>query len=96
MIVSRSVAKRRIAAGERPSWLAAWWPVLADGLIVMAVLAVVSVPVMMWMAEAGNLSLGVLIAVFFVVYFLPFQAVLILSTIWAVKSRWQDDADREP
>ena len=96
MIFSRSIAKKRIAAGERPGWLAAWWPVLADGLSIIAVLALISPFLGMVLAEAGNLPSLTFIAILFVVYFIPFQAVLILSTIWAVKSSWQDDADREP
>ena len=41
MILSRIIARRRIAAGTQPSFVAAWWPVAADIAIISLVLATV-------------------------------------------------------
>ncbi len=90
MILSRTLARARIANGQRPSWIAAWGPVLADGLAIVGVLAVLWGPIMGWIAT-WQPSLGVTIAILFVLIYLPLQTVLILSSIWAVKSRWSDE-----
>ncbi len=89
MIVSRQIAKRRIASGERPGALAAWGLVLLDWVIVLAVLALLWQPVMraIYAAQPGN---GLTFLILFVIFFVPMQVVLIISSIWAVKSRWDE------
>jgi len=89
VIISRTLARRRIAAGVRPSFKAAWWPVAADVVIISLILAILFLPavtVTMIMA----LSLFWRILVLMIVIYAPFQIVIIVSTIWAVRSRWED------
>ena len=92
MLLSWTLAKSRIARGERPSWSAAWVPVAFDaGCLVFtfvvlyrpfqALTETLNFPV--WATAAALLSLG----------FIPIQAVLIFSSLWASKSRW---IDKEP
>ena len=89
MILSRILARRRIAAGVRPSFKAAWLPVAFDVICIGLILAILFLPavtVTMIMA----LSLFWRILVLMIVIYAPFQIVIIVSTIWAVRSRWED------
>ena len=88
MILSRSLAKRRIAAEDRPGPFAAWWPVALDTLTILVLLALASGLVGTIAAEAGIDALWEIVGLYFLAFFVPFQAVVIVSTIWAVKSRW--------
>lgn len=88
MIISRTLAKRRIAHNVRPGFFAAWLPVLADALCLTAVLILLWAPVM-WIV--GDAALPVIVGVFFIVYFIPAQVVIITSSMWATRSRWNDD-----
>ena len=87
MIFSRHIARRRIAAGVRPGWLAAWGPVAADAVALVVVLALVlrlAVPgVFAWPTWAA-------VATLCLVVFLPVQIVLTTSAFWASRSRWTD------
>ena len=93
MILSRTLARRRIAAGERPGLLAAWGPVGVDFLTTLAVLGLFGGWVMQRLAAAEAAAWTVPASLVLTV-FVPMQAVVILSTIWAVKSRWRDDDGR--
>ncbi|MBS1301836.1 hypothetical protein GZH79_05710 [Loktanella sp. SALINAS62] len=82
-----------MAAGTRPGWIAAWGPVVLDALALAVVLAVV----LAWVSPvllAGPVWIAV-IALFGIV-FVPVQVVLILSALWAAKSRGQIETEREP
>ena len=92
MIFSRHVARRRVAAGVRPGWLAAWGPVALDTLALVAVLALLvrlaGAMVLTWPVWAAVVTLVCVV-------FLPVQIVLITSAFWASQSRWADgDTDR--
>ena len=94
MILSRIIAKHRIASGEHPKWIAAWLPVVADGAILFVILYALFPVLNGWM-NAQGLALGWVFALFFLLYFIPIQIVLILSALWAAKSRnTHDDADQ--
>lgn len=92
MIISRTIAKYRIAQGDHPKWIAAWLPVLADGAVLFALLYLFF-PFVSSLTE--GLVLGWVFALFFVLYFIPIQIVLILSALWAARSRnTHDDRDQ--
>ncbi|MCB5199321.1 hypothetical protein LGQ03_08710 [Loktanella sp. TSTF-M6] len=93
MIVSRFVARRRIAAGVRPGWFAAWGLVALDALMLLAVLGLMFMPVMS-LIYASQPSVIVTVGIFFVLFFLPIQVVLILSSLWAAKSRYVGSDDK--
>lgn len=88
MILSRTYARRRIAAGDTPSWFAAWGLVAAD-TVMFFTLAGLSAPYIVGgLAETQGAWIYI---VLFAVYFIPMQGVLIISALWAAKSRWVDD-----
>ena len=89
MILSRTLAKRRIARGERPGSFAAWGLVLGDALALAAVFALLWSPLLtaIYVMQVSNVVTAL---IFFVVFFVPTQVVLILSSLWAARSRWQD------
>lgn len=93
MIISRILAKRRIAAGERPSRRAAWLPVLADCLLI-GLLAIMLWQPALTFVYVMQFSLPVTILFLFAVIYVPVQVVIIIATIWAVRSRWDDDPQR--
>jgi hypothetical protein len=86
MILSRTLARRRIAAGVTPSFRAAWLPVIFDMALIAGVLALVWQPLL---AALAGLSLGWTIVTLLLAIYLPFQIIAIAATIWAVRSRWQ-------
>ncbi len=90
MLISRTVARKRIAAGHRPTRRAAWLLVLADAVIIGLVLAVLWMPAVT-VTYVTHMSLIWTILFLMVVIYLPAQVVLIISTIWAVKSRWEEE-----
>jgi len=89
MILSRTLAKRRIAAGVRPGWGAAWGPVGFDAACLVGVFVVLFAP---FQTLVGTIDapLWVIIAALLLLGFIPVQAVLIFSSLWAAKSRWTD------
>jgi hypothetical protein len=88
MLISRSLARRRIAREEDTSFLAAWLPVLADIALTCAALALV----FQWLLGAvAGLSLGLKLLVLLVAIYLPFQIVVIVAIFWAVRSRWTEE-----
>jgi hypothetical protein len=95
MVLSWIVGRRRVATGERPGWLAAWGLVGLDFAAIALVLALIWLPVMtfIYATQPGD---GMTILILFVVYFFPLQLVLITSSIWASKSRWDDTPGKGP
>ena len=89
MILSRTLARRRIAAGRRPGWWAAWGPVGFDFAALLAVLAALWGP-FRDLTVALNFPVWASIVALFLVGFIPMQGVMILSSLWAAKSRWQE------
>lgn len=89
MIISRIVARKRIAAGVRPSFKAAWLPVAADVVIIALVLAMLFLPAVT-LTLIMQLTLFWRILLLMVLIYAPFQIVIIVSTIWAVRSRWEE------
>ena len=89
MIISRLLARRRIAAGTRPSFKAAWLPVLADTLIIGLILAWLFLPAVS-LTIVMDLSLVWRILALLIMIYLPLQIVIIVSTVWAVRSRWEE------
>ncbi len=90
MILSYTIARRRIAAGRRPSWFGAWGLVGADALALAVVFALLWGPFQN-LTAALDFPTWARVAALFAVCFIPMQAVLILSSLWAAKSRWDDD-----
>jgi hypothetical protein len=93
MILSRTLARRRIAAGDILSFRAAWAPVAFDTVAIVVVLAVIWQPVLT-MIYVANIGVIAAILVIFMVIYVPFQIVVTLSTIWAVRSRWSEKAEK--
>ncbi|PJI93085.1 hypothetical protein BC777_1953 [Yoonia maricola] len=89
MIISRLLARKRIAAGIRPSFKAAWLPVAADIVIIAVLLALLFLPAVS-LTIVMNLSLFWRILALMLVIYAPLQIVIIVSTIWAVRSRWEE------
>ena len=90
MLISRTLARRRIDAAQRPAFLAAWVPVWIDLALVTGLCGII-----WWMAfGTSNFHLAVIILTGFFLFFLPVQAVVIVSSMWAAKSRWQDPEDQ--
>ena len=89
MIISRLLARKRIAAKVPPSFKAAWLPVAADIIIIALVLAMIWQPALTFI-YVMELSLPVTIIVLMVLIYAPLQIVIIVSTIWAVRSRWEE------
>lgn len=92
MILSRTLAKARIARGERPGWLAAWGPVGFDAACLVLVFVLAYGPFQS-LTQAFNFPTWATIAALLAVGLVPMQAVLIFSSLWAAKSRWEDKAD---
>ncbi|MGJ8622715.1 MAG: hypothetical protein ACSHW1_08045 [Yoonia sp.] len=90
MVLSRILARRRIAAGVRPSFRAAWAPVVLDVVMVSVVLAALWGP-LTTVIYVMELSLPLTFVVLMVAIYGPFQVVTIIATIWAVKSRWEEE-----
>ncbi len=89
MIISRILARKRIAAGVRPSFKAAWLPVAADVLLISLFLATLFLPAVSLSIVMG-LSLFWRILLLMLIIYAPLQIVIIVSTIWAVRSRWEE------
>jgi len=79
MFLSRILSHKRIASGVRPSFKAAWAPVAFDIVIIALVLAALWGP-----------ALTFIFVVLMVLIYAPLQIVIIVSTIAAVRSRWEE------
>lgn len=91
MIISRQVAKGRIAHSVRPSFFGAWGLVLADAVILAALFALLWSPFRTLTTDWPSWGTA---AALFAVGFIPIQGVLITSALWAAKSRWIEEADQ--
>ncbi|MDX8352819.1 hypothetical protein [Cognatiyoonia sp. IB215182] len=91
MILSRILARKRIAAGMRPSIRAAWAPVAFDTCVIALILGVLFLPIVS-LTLAMGLSLFWRIVFLMVAVYVPFQIVVVISTIWAIRSRWDENA----
>lgn len=93
MVASWLIGRGRAATDQRPSWLAAWGLVAFDFAALLAVFVLIFPPLMafVYATQPGTL---VTVAIMFVVFFVPMQVVLITSSIWASKSRWQDSSGK--
>ena len=89
MILSRTQARKRIAAGKRPSFREAWVLVLADIVLIGALLWIVWQPALTFVYLMEFSLLGTILFLMAVI-FVPLQTVIVISTIWAVRSRWKD------
>jgi len=89
MILSRILARKRIKAGVRPSFKAAWLPVLFDVAVIGWLLGWLFLPAVSATMAMGLTLFWRIIFLLFVIY-LPLQIVIIISTIWAVRSRWEE------
>ena len=89
MILSRVLARKRIAAGERPSFKAAWVPVAFDVICIGLILAWMFLPAVS-LTIIMELTLFWRILLLMVLIYAPLQIVIIVSTIWAVRSRWEE------
>ena len=89
MILSRILARKRIAAGVRPSFKDAWLPVAFDIVIIALVLALLWQPALTFI-YVMEFSLFVTILFLMIVIYAPLQIVIIVSTIAAVRSRWEE------
>jgi formate-dependent nitrite reductase membrane component NrfD len=94
MILSRTLAKRRIAAGVRPTRGAAWLPVLFDSVCLIVAFLVLFRPFQL-LTDTFNFPVWATITALLATGFIPVQAVLIFSSLWASKSRYVDD-DKTP
>lgn len=89
MILSRTFARRRIAAGDTPSGVAAWGLVVVDAILFFTIAGLSAPFIVGGLAESQGVWVYVAL---FAIYFIPMQGVLIISALWAAKSRWVDDA----
>jgi hypothetical protein len=87
MLLSRTIARRRIAAGDTPGWFAAWGLVAADAMIFCTIAGLSAPYIVGGLAESRGAWVYVAL---FAIYFIPMQGVLIISALWAAKSRWVD------
>lgn len=90
MILSRILARRRIATGTMPSFRAAWAPVLVDIAMIVLLLALVWQPILTAVYIAGLPLVGTIMVLLCTIY-LPFHIIVVISTLWAVKSRWIEE-----
>lgn len=89
MILSRTIAKQRIAAGVQPSFIGAWGLVLADAFALVTLIILLNAPFRS-VADALALPTFMIVMALVLLVFIPIQAVLITSALWAAKSRWID------
>ena len=90
MLISRTLARQRIDAAVRPSFFGAWVPVWIDLALVFGTFG------LGWWVLFGSSTfhLAIIILTGFFLFFLPLQAVVIVSAMWAAKSRWEDAEDQ--
>lgn len=94
MILSWTLARRRIAARVRPTWGAAWFPVAFDAACLVALFILLFNPFQS-LTETFNFPVWATVTALLALGFIPVQAVLIFSSLWAAKSRFKD-ADTDP
>ena len=90
MILSRTLAKHRINQAERPSWIAAWLPVAFDAGCLIFLFTLLYRPFQS-LVVAYDVPVWGTALTLLVLAFIPVQVVLILSSLWAAKSRFKPD-----
>ncbi|WP_375279407.1 hypothetical protein [Pseudooctadecabacter sp.] len=90
MILSRTLAKSRMARGARPGWAAAWAPVMFDAACLVFVFMLAYRPFQS-LVETFDMPTWAVVTALLALGFIPVQAVLIFSSLWAAKSRFQDE-----
>lgn len=88
MILSRTIARRRMAAGATPSWFEAWGLVMADAVLFFGIAGFSAPFIVGGLADSQG---AWVYAALFAIYFIPMQIVLITSAMWAAQSRWVDE-----
>ena len=78
-----------MAASTRPGFVGAWLPVLCDAILVFSIL----IPLWLWLIARFDLGLVWMVIGGFFGFFLPVQWVIIVSAMWAARSRWQDKGE---
>lgn len=78
----------------RPGWFAAWAPVGIDFALFAAVVALLFDPVMQLISRVQP-GTAVIFTLLFVGVFIPMQVVLVLSSLWAARSRYDDDTGNQ-
>lgn len=93
MIASWRIGRARVARNERPGWLAAWGLVGLDFAAILIVFALIWQPLIsaVYAAQPSN---AVTILIMLIVFFVPLQVVMITSSLWASRSRWEDKPDK--
>ncbi|WP_439154036.1 hypothetical protein [Yoonia sp.] len=89
MILSRTQARKRIAEGRRPSFREAWVLVAADIVLIGGLLWMLWQPALTFV-YLMEFSLFWTIVFLMLLIYVPLQTVIVISTIWAVRSRWED------
>ena len=89
MFLSRTFARRRIAVSDTPSWFAAWGLVVGDAILFFTIAGLSAPHIVGGLAQTQGAWVYIAL---FAIYFVPMQGVLIISALWAAKSRWIDDA----
>lgn len=78
---------------EQPSFVQAWGLVLADALVLVVMFVALYRPFQTAMDTLAVPTFMIVMALVLLV-FIPMQAVLIVSALWAAKSRWVDTDDQ--
>lgn len=81
-MISRAVAKRRIADGVRPSWVAAWLPFVGD-LVIAAFCASLAVSLLDAFWDVRGQPFYLSVAVAFVAVVVPVAVIAGVSAYWA-------------
>ena len=89
MMLSRALARVRIARGERPSFIAAYAPVAFDAACVVFAFVILYRPFQA-LVDTFDASVWAIVTALLALGFIPAQAVLIFSSLWAAKSRFTD------
>ena len=91
MLLSRTLAKARIARGERPSFFAAYGPVAFDAGLTAFAFVILFRPCQA-LVETFDAPVWAIVTALLAIGFIPAQAILIFSSLWAAKSRFTEDA----
>ena len=86
MLLSRHLARHRIAAGEVPTRWQAAWPVVVDAIVLVAVLAAIFMPLMttIYVMQPAD---GPTFAGLFLIYVAIPIWVIFVSLRWALRAR---------
>jgi hypothetical protein len=87
MILSRTLAKSRIERSYRPTWFEAWCPVVFD-FAIYCLYATLVLAELLPRLRSEQSSDAVTVLLFLALLFIPLQVTMILSSLWASKSRW--------